>query len=292
MTSRFFQTLLRALPLLLALSAPALAGSTPLKVFVSIEPLRYLAERVGGAHVDVETMIAPGENPATFSPSPRKMSRLQRARLFVYVAVPSERSWLPRVRESYPDIRFVDAREGIRLRRRGAAHHGDEHGHDELDPHVWTSPIAAIRVAANIRNALIELDPAHRADYEAGYDRLASELKALDQRIDALLKDLPSRRFMVFHPSWGYFADRYGLTQLAIEREGKSPGIRQLGSLIRQARQAGIDTIFVQPQFSRRDAETIARETGARVVAIDPLAHDIPASLLQLARTLARSARP
>ena len=292
MTSRLLQTLFRALPLLLALSAPALAGSAPLKVFVSIEPLRYLAERVGGAHVDVETMIAPGENPATFSPSPRKMSRLQRARLFVYVGVPSERSWLPRVRESYPDIHFVDAREGIRLRRHATAHHGNEHGHDELDPHVWTSPIAAIRIATNIRDALIELDPDHRADYEAGYDRLASELKALDQRIDALLKDLPSRQFMVFHPSWGYFADRYGLTQLAIEREGKSPGIRQLGRLIRQARQAGIDTIIVQPQFSRRDAETIARETGARVVAIDPLAHDIPASLLRLARTLARSARP
>ena len=292
MTSKPFQTILHILLLLLALSMPAMAGATPLKVLVSIEPLRYLAERVGGPHVDVETMIAPGENPATFSPSPRKMSRLQQARLFVHVGVPSERSWLPRVRESYPNIRFVDARNGIRLRRREADHHGDDHGHDELDPHVWTSPIAAIQIAANIRDALIELDPAHRADYKAGHGRLASELKALDRRIDGLLKDLRSRQFMVFHPGWGYFADRYGLTQLAIERKGKSPSIRQLGRLIRQARQAGIDTIIVQPQFSRRDAETIARETGARVVAIDPLAHDIPTSLLKLARTLAQSARP
>ena len=292
MTSKSFQTPLHLLLLLLALSTPAVAGATPLKVFVSIEPLRYLAERVGGPHVDVETMIAPGENPATFSPSPRKMSRLQQARLFVHVGVPSERSWLPRARESYPAIRFVDARNGIQLRRHAAAHDGDGHDHDELDPHVWTSPVSAIRIAANIRDALIELDPTHRADYEAGYNRLTSELEALDRRIAALLKDLRSRRFMVFHPSWGYFADRYGLTQMAIEREGKSPGIRQLGRLIRQAQQAGIDTIIVQPQFSRRDAETIARETGARVVAIDPLAYDIPASLLKLARTLAQSARP
>lgn len=97
MTSKLLQTLLRVLHLLLALSAPALAGTATLKVFVSIEPLRYLAER-DGPYVDIETMIAPGENPVTFSLSSRKMSRLQQARLFVCVGVPSERSCLPRER--------------------------------------------------------------------------------------------------------------------------------------------------------------------------------------------------
>ncbi len=94
---------------------------------------------------------------------------------------------------------------------------------------------------------------------------------------------------MVFHPSWGYFADRYGLQQIAIEKSGKTPSIRQLGKLIEQARKAGVKTIIVQPQFSRRDAETIAQEIGGKVVAIDPLAYDIPATLLKMAETLTSS---
>ncbi len=290
MKSRLLPFLLQALLLTLMSLQPVFSNeASAMKVFVSIEPLRYLAERVGGEHIDVETMIAPGESPATFSPTPRKMTRLKNARLFFHVGVPSEQAWLPRVRESYPATRLVDVRKGIVLRQR--AGHDEAHGHahaDDLDPHVWNSPLTSIRIAANMRDALSEVDPANKALYADNFRQLADELHALDQKIDAMLVELPSRRFMVFHPSWGYFADRYGLQQIAIEKSGKTPGIRQLGRLIQQARADGIKMIIVQPQFSRRDAETIAREIGGKVVAIDPLAYDIPATLLKMAATLAR----
>ncbi len=274
--------LLRILLLLLLALPTAWAESEPVrKVFVTVEPLRYLTEQVGGRHVVVETMVAPGESPATYSPSPRKMARLHQAALFVHIGVPSERAWLPRIRRNHPDVRLVDARKGIEL------HHHRHDGHDEIDPHLWTSPVTSLKMAANIRDALIEIDPHHRADYETNYQRLAQTLQTLDRKIAARLKTMSPRRFMVFHPAWGYFAERYGLEQIAIEKGGKSPGMRHLGRLIDQARASGIRTIVVQPQFSRRDAETIAAEIGARVVAVDPLAYDIPATLQTMARVLA-----
>lgn len=283
--------LIWALLLMLVSMQPAVSvEQSAIKVFVSIEPLRYLAEKVGGDYVDVEVMIAPGENPATFSPTPRKMARLTTSRLFFYVGVPSEKAWLPRVSENYPATRLVDVRTGISLRKQ--APHGEAHDHaheEDLDPHIWNDPIMSIRIAANMRDALSKLDPTHRDIYEENFRRLANKLHALDRKIAAMLKDLPSRRFMVFHPSWGYFADRYGLQQIAIEKSGKSPGIRHLGELIRQARTANIKTIIVQPQFSRRDAEAIAREIGGNVAAVDPLAYNIPETLLLMAKTLASS---
>ncbi len=283
MIKRLSTTLFRILLLLALPTSATWSESEPVfQVFVSVEPLRYLTERVGGPHVTVETMIAPGENPATYAPSPRKMARLHHAAMLVYVGVPSERTWLPRIRRNHPDVRLVDARKGIPPRR----HQHD--GHDDIDPHLWTSPITSLRMAATIRDALIDIDPLHRADYERGYRRLATTLETLDREIAARLAGLPQRRFMVFHPAWGYFAERYGLEQIAIERGGKSPGMRHLSRLIDEARGAGIRTIIVQPQFSRRDAETIAAEIGARVVAIDPLAYDIPATLRRLTEALSR----
>lgn len=282
------------LALLLCLFAPPIVAAAPLKMFVSIEPLRYLAEEVGNGHVDVGVMIAPGESPATFSPTPRKMAQARDARLFIYIGVPSERSWLPKLKKAFPEIYYVDARDGLKLRRMEEHVDGakDEHHHGEeaLDPHVWTDPLAAIHIAARIRDALIELDPANRKDYERNFATLEKRLRALDKQIASMLAPLKSRSFMVFHPSWGYFAERYGLKQIAIEHNGKSPRIRQLGKLVQLAQDSGNKIIIVQPQFSRRDADAIAAEIGARVVVVDPLAYDIPSTLLKMAQTLASTA--
>lgn len=291
-----FHYLLRklGLALLLCLFAPPIVAAAPLKMFVSIEPLRYLAEQVGNEHVEVGVMIAPGESPATFSPTPRTMAQVRDARLFVSVGVPSERSWLPKLKKTFPDIQFIDARDGLTLRRMeehvDSAKGEHNHGEQALDPHVWTDPLSAIHIAARIRDALIELDPANRKDYERNFATLEKRLRALDQQIAIMLEPLKSRSFIVFHPSWGYLAERYGLKQIAIEYNGKSPRIRQLGKLVQVAQDSGNKIIIVQPQFSRRDADAIATEIGARVVVVDPLAYNIPSTLLKMAQTLASTA--
>jgi zinc transport system substrate-binding protein len=97
---------------------------------------------------------------------------------------------------------------------------------------------------------------------------------------------------MVFHPSWGYFADAYQLQQIAIEHEGKQPGARALSQLIEQAKQNQIKVVFVQPQFDQRQAEQIARAIDGKVMAVDPLAANYIDNLRQVAQQFSQALQP
>jgi zinc transport system substrate-binding protein len=171
--------------------------------------------------------------------------------------------------------------------------HDHDHDHDhEQDPHVWTSPPLVRQMAGRIRDQLTELDPAHAADFARSHDAFVAELEALDRELHGLLDPLPNRRFMVFHPAWGYFADTYGLVQVPIEDEGKEPGARALVALIDQAKQEGIQVIFVQPQFDRRAAKQVAQAIGGVVVAVDPLAADYVDNMRRVGREIATALQP
>lgn len=270
--------LLTLLPLTASAKQPAHA---PIRVFVSVLPLKYLVERVGGSHVTAEVMVGPGQSPATYEPAPKQMSRLGQADLYFRVGVPFERVWMQRLTDLNRHMRIVDLRDGINLRRVEEHHHDDageksddEHGDDTLDPHVWTSPVLAGIMADHIRAALSDIDPSHAKAYQAGFDTLAKDLSTLDKDLRKRLAGVTHRKFLVFHPSWGYFADTYGLQQIAIEAAGKEPGPRTLARIIALAKRENIHVIFVQKQFSRTTASTVARAIDGKVVAIDPLAEN------------------
>lgn len=287
------------IPLLtLSLFAPAssalAADDNPVQVFVSVLPLKYFVERVGGAHVHTEVMVGPGQSPATYEPTPRQMSRLGQAELYFRVGVPFERVWMQRLVDLNRRMRVIDLRDGLELLRLEDHHHdhgddhevrdhAEEHPEDELDPHAWTSPLLARTMADHIRAALADIDPSHAADYQAGYQALAKDLTDLDRELRERLAGIKNRKFLVFHPSWGYFAHTYGLQQIAIEASGKEPGPRALAEIIARARQDNIRVIFVQQQFSRTTATTVARAIEGRVVALDPLAEDYLANLRKAA---------
>lgn len=141
-------------------------------------------------------------------------------------------------------------------------------------------------MAGHIRDVLTELDPEGAATYRANYDRFVTELRRLDQELRAKLADLRGRSFMVFHPAWGYFADAYGLEQIPIESQGRSPGAAGLEYVIERARREGIHAILVQEQFSRSEAEAVARAIDGEVVSANPLAADYQASLRRVADVL------
>ena len=100
------------------------------------------------------------------------------------------------------------------------------------------------------------------------------------------MKDLKTRHFLVFHPSWAYFARDYGLEQVSIEVDGKSPRPMDLARTIARAREMGVRTVFVQKQFDTAAAEVVAREIRGRVAPLDPLSEDWPGNLLAVARAL------
>ena len=180
----------------------------------------------------------------------------------------------------------------------GETEHDDHQGHDahadghEQDPHVWTSPLLAQHMAGRIRDKLSELAPDHARDFARNHDAFVAELVALDAELHKSLDPLPNRKFMVFHPAWGYFAAHYGLTQVSIEREGKEPGARGLAALIGQARQEKIKVVFVQPQFDKRQAHQVARAIGGGVVSVDPLAADYVDNLRRVGRQFVQALSP
>lgn len=282
---------------------PALGYPEPLSVFVSVLPQKTLVEKVGGNHVAVTVMVQPGHSPATYEPMPRQIGKLSRAALFFRVGVPFENAWMERIRSANPDLRIIDMRTGIDLRFLEHHEHthadvrrdkgGDQAPHDaaERDPHIWTSPPLVKQIARGVRDALIAFDPTNSLEYRRNFDALATELDVLDKDIRALLADIRRRKFMVFHPSWGYFADTYGLTQVSIQTAGKEPGARALATLIEQAKRERVTAIFVQPQFDQKSATQLAQAIGARVVVADPLAPNYLANLRAVAQAIAEVLR-
>jgi zinc transport system substrate-binding protein len=238
-------------------------------------PQAFFVERVADDLVNVEVMIPPGANPVTYEPTMRQLTAITHATLYVKVGHPNfafERAWLEKFLADSPGVQVVDASAGVE-RKAG-------------DPHVWVSPACARIMVKNIAAALIERLPAHQAMLEANRDQLLAEIDAVDAELRTLLQGQTGRKFLVFHPAWGYFAEEYGLEQIAIEQGAKEPDARALAALITQAKAEGIQVIFVQPQFDRRSAELIAQEIGGTVAVIDPLARDWLQNMRQVAAAL------
>jgi zinc transport system substrate-binding protein len=271
-------------------TSAASAAARPLQVFVSILPERYFVERIAGSRVDVSVMVGPGQSPATYEPRPRQIVALADSRIYFSIGAPFEDAWMGRIVAANPHMSIIDLSDGIG-RRPLDTPSGPATG-GAPDPHVWTSPRLMRRMAPRIRDALIRFDPAHRVEYERNCARLDSDLERLDMDVREQLSPVKHHDFLVFHPSWGYFADAYGLRQIPIETGGKEPGPRTLNRTIADARSLGIRTLFVQPQFSRRTAQFIAREIGAQLVVIDPLAEDYVANTRKVAAAIAAADKP
>ncbi len=285
----------RLFPLLLLFFITGLSANVsaaPFNVFASILPQKYFLKKVGGEHVHVLVMVSPGANPATYEPKPGQMVALSTAKAYFSIGVPFEKTWLPRIMGLYKQLPVIRTDEGIakdplwHARPKGEKI-SDSTRLDGLDPHIWTSPPLVMLQARTIMEGLSRIDPSHRSDYEANYRQFIHELVNLDLRIrKTLLPRSRGRSFLVFHPSWGYFARASGLRQVAIEMEGKAPGPRHLEELIGFARKNKVRAIFIQPQFSRKSALIIARAIDARIISADPLAEDWARNLIRVAAAL------
>lgn len=317
------RTIFRALATLVVVAA--LVGCGPsggqngdgrLKVAVSVVPQAWLVQRIGGEHVDVVAIVKPGVSPATYQPSEAEVTRVMASDVYFRIGVPFERgSWF-RAIEGAKKPKIVDARDGITLRDIESHVHHDEddpppddnHGDDDdhphehedghchscshcdgKDPHIWLSPKLLQRQADVVAAHLTKADPDHKDVFEQNLSKIKQELSQVDTEIREKLRPHAGKAFFVFHPAWGYFADEYGLQQIAIETAGKEPSDSELTHLQQQAREAGARVVFVQPQISSQAAESVAEAIGGRVEELDPLGEDVAANLAAAADVIARS---
>lgn len=237
-------------------------------VAASIPPLADFARRVGGNHVQVETLVPPGASPHTFQITPKQMEFVGKADLLVLNGLNLE-MWARQV---------VDAAENPRLvvvdTSKGISTLGSTDQHEVgANPHIWLDPIRAIRQVEAIRSAMIKVDPAHRRDYESNARRYIARLKQLDKDIRRQVNTFKSKDFVAFHPAWVYLAQRYGLVEAGVieANPGREPSVKELAGIVKTARRLHARVVFAEPQFSPKAAEMIAEATGAKVMYLDPL---------------------
>lgn len=263
-------------------------------VFVSILPQKYFVEKVGGDLVDVSVMVKPGADAHTFEPRPQQMIALSLAKIYFTIGIEFEKVWLERFNVTNPNMVIVRTDSGIKKIPMKAYHnrlHEGKHHHSSEDPHIWLSPPLVMNQVQNIRDGLISADPDNEPVYTANCERFIAELKALDAELKRIFAGRKGLQFMVFHSSWGYFANTYRLRQIPVEIEGKTPKPAELQHLIQHAREHEIKMIFVQPQFSASSAEVIAKAIGGQVAFVDPLAENWAENLREVARTFRAALR-
>ncbi|WP_455278985.1 metal ABC transporter solute-binding protein, Zn/Mn family [[Eubacterium] cellulosolvens] len=259
------------------------------RVVVTILPQAEFIEKIAGDKVSITTMVPPGANPHTYEPRPSQMKEVAEAQMYAKVGtgLDFELVWMQKIIETNPNMLVVDSSEGIQLIEMVAHDNEDQLG--GKDPHIWLSPKKAIIMVENLYEGLVKIDPDNKEYYAKNKDVYIDSLKELDRTIMKTFSGLKTRKFMVYHDSWGYLAYDYGLEQIPIKKEGKEPTPEGIANLIDQARENNITIIFASPEFEIQTAKTIAEEIDGSVIMISPLAKDYINNLKRMSDEISKS---
>ncbi|MGP1539437.1 metal ABC transporter solute-binding protein, Zn/Mn family [Bacteroides pyogenes] len=268
-------------------------------ITVTIETQRYFTEAIAGDKFTVVSMVPQGSSPETYDPIPQQLVSLGESKAYLRIGyIGFEQTWMSRLIDNTPHILVFDTSKGIDLietdeRSSHASESCDEHGNHShaVEPHVWNSAANALILAENTCKALCALDQANEVYYKTRFDSLSHRIQHTDSLIRHRLA-IPgaARAFMIYHPALSYFARDYGLQQIAIEENGKEPSPAYLKHLIDEARAKKVNVIFIQPEFDKRNAETIAAQTGAKIIPINPLNYHWEEEMLRIAQALSPTA--
>ena len=279
----------------------AAAAERPL-VYVGLPPQRWLVQQLASNRVQVGLLLAPGQNPHTFEPTSRQVKQFASANCYLLMGLPFEKALVKKVQAINPGLRVIDVTAGIPRRIQVAHAHAHPHGSDEdhdedgcsegADPHVWLTPGAMTTLASNTVAALVALDPDGRSGYEARLAHVRERLARLDSELRMLLAPVRGGVLLTYHASWGYFTDAYGLRQVAIEAEGRAPAARQLAELIDLAEKERVRKVFTEPPYDPRPSQTLARQIGAEVEMVDPLAEEWDTNLRAIAEKIKSALAP
>jgi len=246
-------------------------------ITVSILPQKEIVKSITGDKAKVNVMVKKGSSPAVYEPKVSQLVKLKHSDLYFSIGVPFENQWLKKFQGVNPKIKIVDMGKFVKR-----AYFNEKKG--IKDPHIWLSPIYLMLEARVVLSEVVKYDPKNREYYEENYKKFVSKLSDIDMQVLNIIKKVKAKKFIVFHPSFGYFARTYGLKQIAIEKEGKEPSFKYLAKVIQLAKSNGIKTIFVAPEFSQKSAKFIAQKIGGKVVSISPLNENVTQNILTIAK--------
>ena len=291
-------------------------------VSVSIPPQKYFVEKIAANTLDINVIIPAGVDEHNFDFKPATMQRLEKSDIYFTIGLEFERVFADKFQSNFANLQVIDTGKDLRNLATSHTHSKDDHdehhnhaGHDDhdhdehaqgkdehhahkhsnshethgaSDPHIWLDPILVKIQASTIAKALIAKYPQNKALYEANLAQFQAELDALNAEISALFEKSKNKKFIIYHPSLGYFAARYHLVQIPVEIEGKEPKTKDLQRLMSVAKKENIKTIFVQKGFSQNAAKSLAKELKASVVELNHLSDDYSKNLLEIAKKIAQ----
>lgn len=283
-------------------------------VSVSIPPQKYFVEKIAASTLDINVIISASTDEHNFDFRPATMKKLEKSDIYFTIGLEFERVFADKFQSNFANLQVIDTGKDLRNLVTSHTHskdeHDEHHNHDEhahgkdehhahkhsnshetrneKDPHIWLDPILVKIQASTIAKALIAKYPQNKALYEANLAQFQAELDALNAEISALFEKSKNKKFIIYHPSLGYFAARYHLVQIPVEIEGKEPKTKDLQRLMSVAKKEKIKTIFVQKGFSQNAAKSLAKELKASVVELNHLSENYAKNLRQIAQKIAQ----
>ena len=268
-------------------------------IAVTIQPLRYLIERITDNDFKVEVIVPKGASPETYEPTPKQIIGLDNAKMiFSTGLIDFENALLGRIHNNKAIVNLskgIELIEGSCSHNHSVAesnhselnhsgHNHSEHNHAHgIDPHIWTSPRELKIMAQNAYNAIKGIYP-DSTKYQSAYNALIEELDALDRECEQLCRNSQSKAFVVYHPALTYFARAYGIEQIAVESDGKEPSAKHLAHIIEQAKAKNVQCVLYQMQYPRSVVEVVAKDMGVECKVFDPLAENVTENILHITR--------
>lgn len=267
------------------------------KVYTTVYPLKYFAERIGGDSVSVSSIYPAGANEHTFEPTQKDMMALADADLFFYIGLGLE-GFVDNAKKTLSEehvkmVATVDAvseeqleetvhvqeedttEESHEQENESSEDHGSHEGHDhgDIDPHVWMSPKISQSLALSIKDSLVEISPEHQETFEKNYNQLIEELQTLDAGFEEMANTATNKTFFVSHAAFGYIANTYELEQLAVAglNSQDEPSQKELTKLIDLAKDKDINYILFEQNVSSKLTEVIQKEIGAESLVLHNL---------------------
>ncbi len=262
---------------------------------VGIPPIAFLVERVGGEKIEVVQALKDGQNPHTFSLSPKTITMLSKAKAYFSIDFPFEEK-ITSTLNQIDGIKIVDISKGIRRITSENDHdehhdnHHNEHHHGEFDPHIWTSPRNLSVMTGKILETLSKLFPQHSSSFTANAKDLLKEIEYLQSKIERNLKPLHEKSILIYHPSINYLLQEYHINVIPIEHEGKRPTQKQLVQLIEKSKKIGIKNILIGEQFDQRNIAPITRILKGQVITYNPLQKEILKALSSISEKVMKAA--
>lgn len=265
---------------MMLISAFCAFATAKMMVSVSIAPQAFFIQKIAGDLVGVNIMVPSSKSPEIYEPTIKQLQNLADSKAYFNIGMPFERAWEDRFKAANPNMAIIPHLKSGEMEQYlnefKELHESSEHAHSELHahaPHIWLSFILSKAHIRQIAETLVVLDFNNAAIYKKNLGIFLGEIDKSYAKYKKIFKK-NKKSYLVYHPAWSYVARELGLNEISIEVDGKEAKIAHTKEIYQQIANQRIKTIFIQPQFSKKRAQAIAKENNLIIEVADPLAFD------------------